>query len=513
MKKNIINYYKDSIYFDIDNKLWKISIGNKFLTFVHLSLENYFNIEEVNNILMIWNKKVFNNDIFYNQVISNKINNHEQIILFLEKYNVNIYFAHKLFELLRKGNVNMLLLDSNENNRIIAKLLGSIDFDDLDNEEKDFLNAKYCNVFNTLSSDEDKQLFSLPYIKLIKYISENNLNSFINCLNDQDINIVISLLCSLENKRVQISDYTKECIINYVNRCSANIKNYIYLEQIIKFIFEFKNSDYIRQMNIIFNFDELDKTRFISIFIDEYIKSNCLNDTFKRFIRKFKLDNNIDEIFKYISNYTPESRNNFIDEFINYFNDVEVSHLERNINKIAKFYKNDFVRQDIIICLKNNKLLEKFYCSNITLAMKKEIISETEKILRDNNDRIQNLFIYESNPEKFSQFVDTINSINEIVSIILKCNKTESMTDAYNRLGEIVERNDIINNNDFNILYNLCDSNILNKNQIRAILINVVEKIEIDTLKKLKDSNFITKKILSIIDEKIKEHENVSESK
>lgn len=514
LKKNIINYYKDSIYFDIDNKLWKISIGNKFLTFMNLSLEEYFNKDEVNDILTIWNKKIFNNKMFYDEVIVNKSSDYEQIILFLENNNINIYFAHKLFEFLRKGNVNMPLLDSSMNNKMVAKLLGSVDFDKFDNEELSFLNAEYCNIFSTISLPEDKQLFALPYINLTQYISENNLNAFISRLNEQDINIIISLFHSFEQKKIQISTSTREYIINYVNRCSANIKNYTYLEQIIKFIFEFNNNEYLRQLNIIFNCDEPDKVGFIPTFLDEYIKCDCLNDTFRGFIRKFKLNNNVDEIFKYISNYMPETKNNFIDEFVNYFNNSEISHLRRNYNKIAKFYKNGFVKQEIISCLKCKNLIEEFYFSNITSAMKKEIISETERILQDNNDKIQNLFIYESNPEKFIQFIGTINSINEIIMVMLKCKKSEFINNSCDRLIEIVNSNDIINSDDFDNLYNLFNSSILNKNQIRAISTNIIDKIEIDNLNRLKNSGFITnRKVLNMIEEKISEQEDVIESK
>lgn len=503
-KVQIINYFKESIYWDVQYHLWKINIKNKFNGLIQLHIKNYFGNDDVKNILLKWNELLLKNEDFYNELIYSDEIEFEDLI-FLNRMNTNKkYMYKKIISGLIKNKFQYNEEDIFEKTAILFNE-DYVEFDE--QEEIEWLNNYILKIINKQLINEEK------YNKIIKtksiiHISSDNIKKIINNIDNTEE--FVKVIDNINGHNYTYNSDVKDVIIQNVNSKCSNILQFEQVKKVLEFILNWKDYEiWIDKLNISFNFTEIECSGFIEFFIEKYIKANVVTNTFKYFISKFENTKNREIIFEIISNYKSENKDNFIEEFIKYIDDSSEEVIKKCIKKIIKFYFNNDIKMEIINIMKNKDLLKLFYESINDHDEKEDFIYKAINIIDNFDDVINNLFLYESSQSNFENIIAEQKEINNISKIILKCKKSFSIIKGVDKLCEIVLNKDNVTNGEFDIIYELLTSAKLDKKQVEKIIMFMVEKISQDNLIKIINNIEITdQKILKLLNDTVESEDS-----
>ena len=502
VKEKIVNYFKESIYWDMQYGMWTISIKNKFTSLIQLYNNNYFNENDLKDILLKWNETILINDDFYNYLVySNDIKFED--LLFFNRINTNKKFIYKKIILgLIKNKYNYSEEDIFEKT---ALLFNEEYVDFIGSEEIEFLNSFISKVNNKQLINRDK------YNKILKtnsiiYITSDNIKRTINCVNK--IEELINIIDNMNKFNYNYDSSIKEVIIQNINSKCSNILDFEQVKKVLELILNLEDyENWIDKLNISFNFEEIECFDFIYYFIKKYIDANTMTNTFKNFINRFNNKRNIEIIFENIGNYESKTKDVFVDEFIRYIDSSSVEEINNNINKIVKFYYNNTnVKLEILNIIKCKNLLELFYKSINDPTDREEFVFEAINIIKNFEEKINNIFLYESSQSVFESLIINQNEISNITNIIIKCKKQFSINSGVNKLIEIIKNKDNITNEEFNNIYEILITSKTNKIQTKKLIICMINKINQTNLIKIRDNIEITdKKVADILEKNIVE--------
>lgn len=503
-KTQIINYFKESIYCDVQYHLWKINIKNKFNSLVQLYIKDFFSNNDVENILLKWNEFLLTNEDFYNKLIYNGEIKFENLLLFNRMNTNKKYMYKKIISGLIKNKFQYSEEDIFEKTAILFNE-DYVEFDE--QEEIEWLNNYILKIINKQLINEEN------YNKIIKtksiiHISSDNIKKIINNIDNTEE--FVKVIDNITKHNYTYNSDIKDVIIQNVNSKCSNILEFEQVKKVLEFILNWKDYEiWIDKLNISFNFTEIECFVFIEFFIEKYIKANVVTNTFKYFISKFENTKNREIIFKIISNYKSENKDIFIEEFIKYIDDSSEEVIKKCIKKIIKFYFNNDIKMEIINIMKNKDLLKSFYESINDHNEKEDFIYKAINIIDNFDDVINNLFLYESSQSNFENIIAEQKEINNISKIILKCKKSFSIIRGVDKLCEIVLNKDNVTNGEFDIIYELLTSAKLNKNQVKKIIMFMVEKISQDNLIKIINNIEITdQKILKLLNDTVESEDS-----
>lgn len=503
-KTQIINYFKESIYCDVQYHLWKINIKNKFNSLVQLYIKDFFSNNDVENILLKWNEFLLTNEDFYNKLIYNGEIKFENLLLFNRMNTNKKYMYKKIISGLIKNKFQYREEDIFEKTAILFNE-DYVEFDE--QEEIEWLNNYILKIINKQLINEEN------YNKIIKtksiiHISSDNIKKIINNIDNTEE--FVKVIDNITKHNYTYNSDIKNVIIQNVNSKCSNILEFEQVKKVLEFILNWKDYEiWIDKLNISFNFTEIECFVFIEFFIEKYIKANVVTNTFKYFISKFENTKNREIIFKIISNYKSENKDIFIEEFIKYIDDSSEEVIKKCIKKIIKFYFNNDIKMEIINIMKNKDLLKSFYESINDHNEKEDFIYKAINIIDNFDDVINNLFLYESSQSNFENIIAEQKEINNISKIILKCKKSFSIIRGVDKLCEIVLNKDNVTNGEFDIIYELLTSAKLNKNQVKKIIMFMVEKISQDNLIKIINNIEITdQKILKLLNDTVESEDS-----
>lgn len=502
-KAQIVNYFKESIYWDVQYHLWKINIKNKFNSLIQLYRKDFFSDDDVKNILLKWNEFLLINEDFYNELIySNDIKFED--LLFFNRINTNKNYMYKK---IISGLIKNMFKYSEEDIFEKTSILFNEEYVEFsEQEEIEYLNKHILKVISKQLVNEER------YNKIIRtnsiiYISPDNIKKIIN--NIRNVEDFIKIIDSINKYNYIYNSDIKDIIIQNINSKCSNILQFEEVKKILEIVFNWDNYEtWISKLNISFNFTEIECCGFIEFFMKKYIKANLITNTFKYFVNRFKNIKNIEIIFENIGCYKAESKDIFVEEFTRYIDNASIEIIKNNINNIVKFYFNNNAKPEIINILKNKNILELFYESIEDPNDKEEFIIKTIDIIKTKDDIINNLFLYESSQSNFENIIVEEKEINNITKIASKCKKKFSINRVSDKLYEIISSKDNITNEEFDNIYELLLTSKLNKIQEKKIIICMIDKTSQTNLIKIKNNIEITdQKIIRMLENSI-EKEN-----
>ena len=323
-KTQVVNYFKESIYWDVQYQLWEITIKNKFNSLIQLYKKDFFCDDDVKNILLKWNEFLLINEDFYNELIySNDIKFED--LLFFNRINTNKNYMYKK---IISGLIKNKFKDSEEDIFEKTAILFNEEYVDfVEQEDIEYLNKYISKVISKQLVNEGK------YNKIIKtktiiYVSPDNIKKIItNIANVEDF---IKIIDNMNKYNYTCFSDIKDIIIQNVNSKCSNILQFEEVKRILEIVLNLEDYEvWINKLNISFNFTEVECSVFIEFFIKKYIKANVVTNTFKNFINRFKDKKNIEIIFKSIGNYKAESRDVFVEEFIRYIDNSSIEILKK----------------------------------------------------------------------------------------------------------------------------------------------------------------------------------------
>lgn len=505
-KSQIVNYFKESIYWDVQYNLWKINIKNKFNSLLQLYRKDFFSSEDVKNILLKWNEFLLINEEFHNELIySNDIKFED--LLFFNRINPNKNYMYKKIIL---GIIKNKFKYSEEDIFEKTSILFNEDYVEFsDQEEIEYLNQHILKIISKQLVNDEKYN-KIIRTKSIIYISLENIKEIINNISNADD--FIKTINDMNKYNYTYDSEIKDVIIQNVNSKCSNISEFEKVKQIFEIVLNWDDYEtWISKLNISFDFTEIECLAFIKFFMKKYIKANLVTDTFNDFINRFKNIKNIEVIFENIGSYKSEIKDDFVVEFIRYIDNSPIEIIKININNIVKFYFNNNIKLEIINILKNKNILELFYVSIDDPDDKEEFILKAMDVIKTIDDEVNNLFLYESSQSNFENLIVEQKEINNIIKIALKCKKKFSINGVSNKLYEIISCKDNITNEEFDDIYELLLSSKLNKTQEKKIIICMIDKINKTNLRKIISNIEITdQKTIRILENSIKK-ENLEE--
>ena len=504
-KQKIIKHLSNGIHYYINNSMWKIKIANRFKLFVILTNNNFFSQNEINEVITSWNNSLFNSSRFYREVVYNKIISFEELVKFINNSHPSNKFVEKMFE----GIDGKIFSDNEEKNyEYYAELYNNNLIVINSEKDKERINKHVSEVCNKGLFENTKYL-DFVNSTLIKYITLENLKLIISKFNHTHADRVCSMIDSIRsNEIIYDSDFMNTLIV-YLNENCPNIKDYNQLEKIFTFIIEQEQStDYMNLLSLNFSFEEIENLHSIDDIICKYISNNLYNDTIRNFVYYFKIDSNIDSVFNGFDRSINKMNQDFLNCYSKYITEVDIKSFKRNIKKVVKIYDKTDNKLELLLNFKNRKILRDVYDSIRTSSNKESFIVNALNMPINFEEQVDNIFLYESDPDRFKRFIDGVFSLSNALIIVKKIEKKSNVNICVDKIASLIKDKDNILQNEFESILEILTMQYIDKNNSKKIIKCILDKVDTDCIRRINDSVDITdEKVKSIIEEKLSEKE------
>lgn len=502
-KQQIINHFANGIHYYINFELWDIKIANRFIVFLKLANEEYFTKEEIKQVISSWDSNLFREEQFYEIIIYARNIGFDELIKFVKIANPNRHFTIRLLEGIKNGKFS----DDKETKLICySKIFSANIVETLLNKEKEMLNQYIKDVIEEGLYKEENYL-DVINTPLVKEIELDNIKLIINRIDNESIDILNSIIESFKKYNIKCDNELVECLIYYLNRFSSYITKHNEMMNILMYIINedcFKEQ--INTLNITFNYDEEENDSYITNFIKKYIELDTINPTFNNFVKKYKLQSNINKILEIFDNNIDVLSEDFIDYYIKYIESLNNKILSDNISKIINLY-NKCNTDEFINILKDNELLKEVYDNLKSSEEKEKFVENAITSLNDFEEKIDNMFLYESAPDRFNTLIEKEYTLLNILQIIEHTEKSGNIQLSINKIISILRDKDNITNEELNNLIEIINLDKINKNESKKIIKEIIDKLDKTQLLELSEKVIITdKRLLEKIEEKLNEN-------
>lgn len=502
-KQQIINHFANGIHYYINFELWDIKIANRFIVFLKLANEEYFTKEEIKQVISSWDSNLFREEQFYEMIIYARNIGFDELIKFVKIANPNKYFTIRLLEGIKNGKFS----DDKETKLIYySKIFSANILETLLNKGKEMLNQYIKDVIEEGLYKEENYL-DVINTPLVKEIELDNIKLIINRIDNESIDILNSIIESFKKYNIKCENELVECLIYYLNRFSSYIIKYNEMMNILMYIINedcFKEK--INTLNITFNYDEEETDSYITNFIKKYIELDTINTTFNNFVKKHKLQSNINKILEIFDNNIDVLSEDFIDYYIKYIELLNNKILSDNISKIINLY-NKCNTDEFINILKDNGLLKEVYDNLKSSEKKEKFVENAITNLSDFEEKIDNMFLYESASDRFNTLIEKEYTLLNILQIMKHTEKSGNIQLSIDKIISILRDKDNITNEELNNLIEIINLDKINKNESKKIIKVIIDKLDKTQLLELSEKVIITdKRLLEKIEEKLNEN-------
>ena len=503
-KKNIVSHFMYGMDYYISNNMWKVKITSRFVVLINLIERNYFNNEEMNDIIQNWNKKVFKNNKFYDTVINEFAISFDEVYNFIIRANPSELFVKKIIDAINIGvygdsdickcklyskifNLDKISVNEPSVSTTATEFIKMLILNNLFNEQG------YLEIFDT---------------KVGKLIEQNTIIDLINHLDFNNINTIVRIIKN--NKDKTKSRNFINCIINYFNKNCRFIRDFDEMNFVYDYILNYdKDENDILTLNLEFSFDEIIASHELKHIVNKYFEENCCNETFTNYINSFKHNSNKAIIINAFDENIKNLSEEFQKEYMNFIQNLSDELIEANIQKFIKLYDFIINKRDFLNMLKNKHILALFYSKIKSAGKKEKYLNEVESVLITYDEKIDNIFLYESDPERFKKFIDSEFSLQNLVKIAKKVTKKTSKNTVTNKILELINDKDNVIEPDFSYITEFLNSDNIDKVNINKIVRAIVSKTDIEKLETLLETIDITdSRLLNYTKDKIKTEKN-----
>ena len=500
-KQQIVNHLSNGIHYYINTSMWKIKIANRFKAFLRLALSNYFSSDEIKQVITSWNKNLFNSQIFYREVVFNKTVGFEELIEFIKIAKPSNNFSQKIIE----GIEEKKFSDKEEINYEYYADIYNNNLIDISNEkDKENIN-KYIKEICEKDLHDNSKYFDFVNTPLIKFVSMENIRLIISKLNYSHADRICSIIDSIENYNIDYNNDFIKTLVSYLNINCSNIKEYSKIEKIFSFILnQEKSTDYINSLSLNFSFEEFDNLSNIENIMNKYIDNKLYNDTFRSFIYSFKNKSNINHVFNGFDNALQTMEQTFLNCYVKYVTEVNIDSFRSNIEKIVNLYEKYDNKSQLILNFKNRKVLKNIYDSISSSSNKENYVISVLNTQLTFEEKIDNIFLYESDPDRFKNFIDNEFSLTNALMIVKNIEKKSNINQTVDRIVSLIEDKDNILQKEFDEIFEILNLSYIDKNSTKKIIKSIIYKIDIDCVNKIRNLIEITdERIIKMIDERI----------
>lgn len=512
--KKFLDYLNRTVSYDLENGLWDISIPNNLLFLINLIKQGnkLLTSEEKNEVLNSW-QIIFSSNEFKEKVLYKGLISFEDAI-FITIHNINNkQMKRDLLNGLINNNFSYKEEQILENT---IKIINELVFDDITDTDKDFINSNVkIMIDNNIYKNESYLSCFSGNISL--YISESNFVDLFNKIDTEDIIVFNNLLNGISKKFIK--DYNENVfreIIKCFNKIGNTIKDINSIDNFFKFLFNNKDKNnwknIVESLNVSLGFVEEENTSFYVNTLNIYSELVNHNETIKNVILNSENIKNRKEILKYIMNYKTLTLNPIIELLQHFIEKLEYTEYKDNLKIILKFYDNNYsvVKEWFTnYCISNEQTLVDTY-NDIPIPETKEKFANDciEKINTIENE-LRFMILFESSDERFKTLINKYTDIEILTKIVSECKKQYNVSLAYDKLLDIVKNKDSILDNEFNSIFELLNSSIINKNNCKAMIKTLINgKISPQNINNIFISNIITdKELLKTIKAKLIELE------
>lgn len=504
-KQQIVNHLSNGVHYYINNSMWKIKIANRFIVFLRLTITNYFNSDEIKMVITSWNKNLFRSPIFYREVVYNKAAGFEELVEFIKIAKPLNYFTQKIIE----GIEGKIFSDNEETNYGYYADIYNNNLVDISNEkDKENIN-KYVKEICEKGLYENSKYLEFVNTPLIRFIFLENLRLIISKLNYSHADRICLIIDSIQKNSVDYDIEFINSLVSYLNSNCANIKEYSKLEKILTFIINQENSiHYMNSLSLNFSFEELDNLCSIEDIMVKYISNNLYNDTIKNYIYSFRNNSNIDSVFKGFDDSIQIMNQDFLNCYVKYVTEVNINSFNNNIDRVVKLYYKYANKSELLLNFKSRKVLKNVYDCIDSSSNKEKFVLDILNMQLTFEEKIDNIFLYESAPDRFKNFIDNEFNLLNVLMIVKKVEKKSNLNIGIDKIVSLIEDKDNILQNEFDSILEILKIQSIDKNNTKKIIKCIIDKVDSDCIKKICDAIEITdERIKKLIDEKLSEKE------
>lgn len=481
--ERLLMYYKESIYFDIKNRLWEVHIYNKFNVLMNLTKQDYFSEQGLEDLVKVWDKYIFSSEQFYKTVMY-KHENIDELIGFYIKAKPKYKYIEKLLSGITDSYFSNIKKDKTE---LYSLLYGKDVIEELNDNEIDNLNNYIDEIVNNNKLGENNYLDVLK-TKLFQYITDNRIVSIIMNITEKDISTMVNIIDSMIRYKYEDNEEIIKAIIYYINTELVKIKDMEKIEFVYNFILNTKNIEgYIADINASFSFDEKENPTFIKNVIDSYINANCINDALYNFISSFNLTENKVAVLDTLNQHIDSNNTDVMNLYIKYIKNQDNEIILNNISKIIYAYNKNHGDNKIILILKEKGVLNETYKAIKDKESKSVFINEAKKLITTIEEKIDNIFIYESDLKTYKGFVQESYDIDILKNIMEHTEKKGCIKICINRIVEVIDNKDIIETEELESIKGIIKSKKIFKEQQKSIIESLKNKINNDELIELEE--------------------------
>jgi hypothetical protein len=300
-----------------------------------------------------------------------------------------------------------------------------------DNEDNNFKEAMYKKLGNYFNDKTDIEILRLIFKYDNEYVNKA-LKEYKNDKKFDKLKLIIQRIIARHKKKTMLIKRPKSNLNirdKKIKQKYINDKEIIYSSPESSLVEDQKKLFGLKKLNddsnITSNYEHLKTENYQKpIIIDKSINATKTSNFFKNKNLKKINKNENDLIEKYLSN------NHKI-----YFN-VIIKNNKDTLADFKKFYKENKKKNDIKELL-NNKIYEIIkndlisYCQKIQSPIKKKELEIIEKLLFDNDEKIDKFFNHLAVDKKLNSFfVDLINSVEKVKIELLTSKSLDSSDDV-----------------------------------------------------------------------------------